>query len=224
MNGNGTLTVPAENPRGAPAFKDLLLDPPANEREFVNLWKLYFATLLHDLLVENGIRNTYSIQIGTSLEREGLVKGSLNLSGILSSVVDYVKRALRRQAQEAGIKLNPITQLPAEFNGKIIFSEPISTSGDSELRSVDRLLELANSALLDAGKSAWILLDRLDIAFSENLDLEAGALRALFRVYLNLLSNPQIQLKIFLRSDIWERITEAGFREASHFTRHLTVK
>jgi hypothetical protein len=47
------LLVPAENPRGAPAFRDLLLDPPATEREFVNLWKLYFATLLHGLLVDN---------------------------------------------------------------------------------------------------------------------------------------------------------------------------
>jgi len=220
---NGILFVAAENPRGAPAFKDLLLDPPATEREFINLWKLYFAALLHGLLVDNGIKNKHTNEIGASLQREGLVRGSLTLSGILSSVIGYVKRALRPKELEAGIEIDPITQLPVGFNGKIIFSEPASTSGDSELRSVDRLLELANLALLESNKKAWIMLDRLDVAFADNLDLEASALRALFRVYLDLLSNSRIQLKIFLRSDIWDRITAVGFREASHITRHLTV-
>jgi hypothetical protein len=135
-----------------------------------------------------------------------------------------VKGALRPKELEGGVKLDPITQLPVGFSGKIIFSEPASTSGDSDFRSVDRLLQLANSALSEGNKRAWILLDRLDVAFADNLDLEASALRALFRVYLDLLCNSQIQLKIFLRSDIWERITSAGFREASHITRHLTVK
>lgn len=32
-----------------------------------------------------------------------------------------------------------------------------------------------------------------------------------------------IRLKIFLRTDIWRRITDEGFREASHITRHLTI-
>ena len=30
-------------------------------------------------------------------------------------------------------------------------------------------------------------------------------------------------MKIFLRTDIWRRITESGFREASHITRALTI-
>ena len=32
-----------------------------------------------------------------------------------------------------------------------------------------------------------------------------------------------IRLKIFLRSDIWQAVTEAGFREASHITRTETI-
>jgi len=132
------------------AFKDLLLDPPATEREFVNLWKLYFATLLHGLLVDQGIKNKFVSEIGASLQREGLVRGSLTLSAILSSVIGYVKGALRPKELVGGVELDPITQLPVGFSGKIIFSEPASTSGDSELRSVDRLLQLANSALLKA--------------------------------------------------------------------------
>ncbi|MBK6630837.1 MAG: hypothetical protein IPG33_07160 [Betaproteobacteria bacterium] len=216
------LLVPAENPRGAPAFRDLLLDPPATEREFRTL-KLYFASLLHGVLVEYGIKGDATNKIERALQREGLVRGSLSLAGVLSSVFTYVRRALRPQAVEGGIKLDPITQLPVGFTGKIIFSEPTKGGADPELHSVDRLLELANTALAEAKFKTWVLLDRLDVAFSDNVELEANALRALFRVYLDLLVHPQIQLKIFLRSDIWARITVEGFREASHVTRHVTI-
>lgn len=217
------LLVAAENPRGAPAFRNLLLDPPASEREFTALWKLYFATLMHGLLVEYGVKGDATSQLQTALEREGLIRGSLTLAGILSSVVNYVRSALRPQALEGGVEIDPITQMPKGFTGKIIFSEPSKASADTELKSVDRLLGLANIALEKAGLKTWILLDRLDVAFSENFDLEANALRALFRVYLDLLAFPQIQLKIFLRTDIWARITSEGFREASHVTRHVTL-
>jgi hypothetical protein len=218
------LLVPAENPRGAPAFRDLLFDPPATEREFVNLWKLYFACLLHGFLVDYGIKGDATNQLERALQREGLVRGSLSLAGVLSSVFGYVRHALRPQAIEGGVKVDPVTQLPIGFTGKIMFSEPAKGSADPELHSVDQLLELANTALAEAKFRTWILLDRLDVAFSENVELEANALRALFRVYLDLLAYPQIQLKIFLRSDIWARITAGGFREASHVTRHITIE
>lgn len=218
------LLVAAENPQGAPAFRNLLVDPPASEREFVGMWKLYFATLLQGVLAEYGISNPSAKQLEHALQREGLIKGTLSLAGILSSIAGYVRSALRPQAIEGGVEIDPVSQLPKGFSGKIIFSEPTKAGSDPHLRSVDKLLELGNVALRDAGLMAWILLDRLDVAFSENFDLEANALRALFRVYLDLLAFPQLQLKIFLRTDIWARITAEGFREASHVTRHLTIE
>lgn len=217
------LLVAAENPRGAPAFRNLLNDPPASEREFVNLWKLYFACLLHGLLVEYDISGDATTQLEVALQREGLVRGTLSLAGLLSGVVNYVRRAIRPQSIEGGVGFDPATQMPNGFTGKIVFSEPGKAGADPEIRSVDRLLELASLALASAPLKCWILLDRLDVAFSENFELEANALRALFRVYLDLLAYPCIQLKIFLRSDIWARITTEGFREASHVTRHLTI-
>jgi hypothetical protein len=74
-----------------------------------------------------------------------------------------------------------------------------------------------------AGTSVWILLDRLDVAFAETAELEQNALRALFRAYLDLQGLSRIRLKIFLRSDIWARLTQSGFREASHITRTVTI-
>lgn len=217
------ILVGGENPRGATAFRDLVIDPPASEREFIGLWKLYIASLLHSALTEYGIESRATTQLGEALAREGLIKGSLSLSGLLKAVFDYARQALRPQALEGGVDLDPVTQLPRGFKGKIIFSEPGSRGADPELQSVDRLLGFANAALSEARFSAWVLLDRLDVAFAEHLDLENNALRALFRVYLDFLALSSVKLKIFLRTDIWLRITTGGFREASHITRHVTI-
>jgi len=217
------ILVAGENPRGATAFRDLVTDPPASEREFIGLWKLYVASLLHGALSEYGIQNESVAQLDAALAREGLIKGSRSLAGLLRAVVDYARRALRPQALEGGVEIDPTTQLPSGFKGKIIFSEPGRETSDQELRSVDRLLELANSALSEARFEAWVLLDRLDVAFAEDVELESNALRALFRVYLDLLAFQKVKAKIFLRTDIWARITTQGFREASHITRHVTI-
>lgn len=80
-----------------------------------------------------------------------------------------------------------------------------------------------NEALKQHCKTLWVTLDHLDVAFAESEDLEVNALRALFRVYADFLAYDHLFLKIFLRSDIWRRITEAGFREASHVTRTLEI-
>lgn len=100
------------------------------------------------------------------------------------------------------------------ISGKIVPGEPTKDEREKGSVSVDGLASLANTALESAGVQIWVLLDRLDVAFVESHDLEGNALRALFRVYRDFASFDQVKLKIFLRSDIWRRITESGFREA----------
>jgi hypothetical protein len=95
---------------------------------------------------------------------------------------------------------------------------------DRGYESVDSLIATANAALATAGFQVWVLLDRLDVAFAETHDLERNALRALFRAYRDVAEHDQIRLKIFLRSDIWSRITEQGFREASHRTKFVVLE
>ena len=52
------ILIPAENPRGAPVFKDLVADPPITELEFVSLWKLYMLSLAVDQMHDYGLRNS----------------------------------------------------------------------------------------------------------------------------------------------------------------------
>jgi hypothetical protein len=217
------LLIAAENPRGTTAFHELAVDPPVTEREFVSLWKLYIASLLNSSLAEFGISNDFASKLEEALVREGLVKGQLTLAGLLQRVRRYITGVFRPKAIEGAVNFDPITQLPQGFTGKITFSELGAHDASGEFRSVDSLLQLASDALGQAGVRGWVLLDRLDVAFAENLELENNALRALFRVYLDFGALSNLTLKIFLRTDLWSRITSQGFREASHITRHLTV-
>ncbi|MBB2777274.1 UNVERIFIED_ORG: hypothetical protein HNP28_002597 [Comamonas terrigena] len=89
---------------------------------------------------------------------------------------------------------------------------------------VDALLETADRAFRDANANLWVLFDRLDVAFVDSPDLERNALRALFRAYNDLRSLENIVLKIFVRDDIWRRISAGGFAEASHITRTTIIE
>lgn len=157
------------------------------------------------------------------LEGAHLLEPQFSLPTILRAVFNYVRSYFRPPKQlEGSIQIDPVTGLPSGFAGKISFVEPESTTTD--VMSVDSLLIQGNAALQQLGVRLWILLDRLDVAFAESAELEENALRALFRVYLDTMHLDALCLKIFLRTDIWKRITQSGFREASHITRTVTIK
>lgn len=217
------LLATAENPRGATAFQNLITAPPASELEFVGMWKLYFVSLLQAVLADARSSNPSFDRLTDALTDAGLVKGTASLSRLFGRVLAYAKRYLHPTAVEGTVKLDS-AQMPSGITGRIVFSDAVADAGQPGSVSVDELLELCSSALDERGQSAWVLLDRLDVAFAEHDLLEVNALRALFRVYLDMLAFKNIGLKIFLRTDIWQRITDTGFREASHITRHLTIR
>jgi hypothetical protein len=219
----GILVVGAENPRGATVFKDLVTDPPATEEEFRSLWKLYVLSLVGKQLREYAITGSSARRVIDALGGAGLLEHEFSLPGLLRAVREYVRRLGRPREVEGGLKLDPTTSMPVGVTGKIVFGEPDANSRRAGWTSADELLRVANDALMAADVTVWVLLDRLDVAFAEAPDLEANALRALFRVYLDLAGLDAISLKIFLRDDVWRRITEQGFREASHVTRHVTI-
>jgi hypothetical protein len=222
----GILVKAAENPQGAPAFQGLVADPPASEDQFVFLWKLYFLSLLAQVLEDYGVGGEYAKQLADNLRDAGLLHPkSSPLTRLVRSVLSYVRQWFNApESVEGTVALDPATGAPTGLSTKITFRQP---SAEEQARGkvyVDDLFELANQALQRDDVHVWLLLDRLDIAFAESRQLEANALRALFRVYRDLVPLDRISLKIFLRSDIWQSITTRGFREASHITRELTIR
>lgn len=113
--------------------------------------------------------------------------------------------------------------MPTGVTGKIVLREPSSELKASGVASIDTLFQTLNEVLEENKLTVWILLDRLDVAFVDNHELEANALRALIRAYADIRNLGQVSLKIFLREDIWKRITEQGLREASHLIRYVIL-
>jgi hypothetical protein len=216
------LVISAEHPRGAPVFKELITDPPASEPEFVGLWKLYILTLLAQAMSDYGINNEHSRELRRRLADQGFIDSQFDLAQVLKATLKYAKRYFTPKL-EASVTVDPITGFQT-YAGKITPGEPDRDQVGQGFISVDRLAGIAEKALEDDNFQIWVLLDRLDVAFAETHELEKNALRALFRVYRDFAAYDHIKLKIFIRSDIWKRIVDEGFREASHITKDVVLE
>ncbi|KAF0163162.1 MAG: hypothetical protein FD157_3325 [Rhodocyclaceae bacterium] len=220
--GRRTLFLPAENPRGTPAFRDIVPDPPASEEEFRGLWKLYFLALIANYLrhhlQETKTGNAKAASVISALVDNGLLTPNVNLLARLRAILTYIRR---HAPVFEGAIVDPNTGL--KLTGKITLNEPSTEQRKEGFLSVNDLLTLINGALLELNIKIWLVLDRLDVAFSDSPNLEGNALRSLFRTYLDMLNLSNVSIKIFLRDDIWNKIVAGGFREASHVTRSLVI-
>lgn len=218
------ITKSAENVRGHTAFEDVLGDPPPSERSFVELWKLYFLIIAVSAMREYGIAHPTTKHLTDALEKAQLLPEAASLGQLFQRAKKLIWSYVfpKRESVEWTIALDPTTGLPITTR-KTNFStekDPKDIKTDVPL---DELLGFANIALENSGFTLWVLFDRLDIAFNDSPDLEKNALRALFRVYNDFKAFDRLKLKIFVRDDIWERITEGGFAEASHITKTTTI-
>ena len=217
------LLTTAENPRGDTVFGGLSIDPPTGESEFVRLWKLYFIVITHAEIEKWHNENDYFTELKNILEDSGLIPPQKGLKSILKVCRDYLKQLLNIESLQPGIDLNEATGIPSGISFKVSFREPNRNEVNAGIKSIDYLYNLLEMALNQSKFALWIAVDRLDVAFTENIELETNALKALFKVYLDLTPLSNLKIKIFLRDDIWKRITNEGFREASHITKNLTI-
>lgn len=218
------ILVPAENVQGATVFRTIIGNPPPTELSFIYLWKLYILVLIGKIARQEKFGSDKSKSLIDVLERADLLPPGDNLSTLFRSAREYIKKWISRDtaAVEYAISVDPNTGIPTltrrtEFRNK---------TDDEKLVEVpiDDLLNTANSILAEKNQKLWIVFDRLDVAFADAPDLERNAIRALFRAYIDIKSCSNIFLKIFVRDDIWSRITQVGFVEASHITKSLHIK
>lgn len=218
---DGVLISPAENIRGATVFRAIISDPPPSELSFIYLWKLYGLILIAKTLREYDVKSARPLV--SVLEEAGLLPTSNTLSALFRAATNYLKQWINRdkEAIEHAISLDPSTGMPS-ISRRVEYREMSEAQVLNDL-PVEEYLEIANQCLEKASLKVWILFDRLDVAFAESSILERNALRALFRAYNDLKAYRSIALKIFVRDDIWNRITAGGFTEASHITKSVHI-
>ncbi len=211
----GVLLASAENVRGATVFRTIVADPPPSELSFVYLWKIYSLSIIARALREYEIKNEYSASLVEALEKVGLLPAADSLSVLFRAVTRYFRGWLDRDAKavEHALTIDPTTGT-ATFTRKTEFAAKSEEQNLGDI-PVEELFEVANRALEQEGLTVWLLFDRLDVAFADSLELERHALRALFRAYNDIKAYARVKLKIFVRDDIWQRITSGGFTEAS---------
>lgn len=216
LQGRKIYLMSAEKLQGQPVFKDITQEPPTSERQFVGIWKAYFLQIVISKLQELEIKNKSLDSIYSYMEEAGLKSRAINLRAFLELARNFIFRAMRPESFETTLGEGGIT-------GKITFGQPNLDQINAGFMSIDDIFDIVNKVITENDIKLWILLDRLDVAFSEHPDLEKNALRALFITYSDFREYDRIKLKIFIRSDIWQRITEEGFREASHIVRTVNI-
>jgi len=215
------IVTSAENVRGATIFQNLTIDPPPTERAFVDLWKLYILVICGRAIREFGVGDTNAKMLVSALEDAKLLPANASLGQLFSGAKEMIWSYFfpDRHSVEWTIAFEPSTGMPVATR-KTVFRERGGSISDRAVEiPLDDLLLVANMALEESRENLWILFDRLDVAFNDSPEIEKNALRALFRVYNDLKGANRISLKIFVRDDIWDRISEGGFSEASHITR-----
>ncbi|WP_423464007.1 P-loop ATPase, Sll1717 family [Promicromonospora sp. MS192] len=218
------VLVPGENPTGATAFEPIQIEPPTSETEFIRIWRLYFLVLLVEELERYDVQSDKLRAVREVLASIGLTKGVEQKRAIIVRVRNALRKFFSPDSVEAGMSIDPNTGMPSGFTAKATFDEPSVEQEEAGIVSVDRLYEDVNDVLMQEKLNVWLIIDRLDVAFTASPELEANALRALFRVYRLFEPLGQLRLKIFLRSDIWSEITAGGFRETSHITRDMNLR
>lgn len=210
--------IPAFNTTGSPVFQQLAEGEVLTEGQYRTIWKTYVLSL-----VGNWLLKIFEDELTPSMERLDALLRRISLREadekprtIFSALVQLVRRLTTPKSvgialsfDEAGL---PVTTPQIEFG------EP--TDGESE-RVVIRHAEslgLLNTALEEAGIYIWLILDRLDEAFTGYPATEIPALRALLRTYLDLQEFDRIRLKMFVRKDLFRKVTQAqgGFVNLTH--------
>lgn len=210
--------IPAFNIQGSVIFRRLTSDISVLDEAILRtLWMAYILGLVGNHLVE-----TYSHIIDTDALRRALTRAGLLIQKDRPrSVWDAVLSGLRKMASPSSVETSltfgdsgsPILTGKAEFD-----NVPRNDSQSNEPLDLEDLLAEEYRLLEALDRRCWVVFDRLDEAFQHDRDLERIALRGLLRAHLDICSYGRfLRTKLFLRTDILNRITEqSGFVNVTH--------
>jgi len=205
--------VSAFNPTGNPIFQRLAKETEYSEGAYQTLWKAFFLSL-----VGNWIVGVYGAEYNSELAELDALLSNLglkskkaeastvfgNLLGVFKNLANPKKAYVDFSVTETGM---PIMSPGVEFGGE-----------DSQVEVVysDDFLMVLERALESCDTIVWLAMDRLDEAFVGSPEIEKTALRALLRSYLDMGNLKRLKLKLFLRRDLFRRVTSGGFVNLSH--------
>jgi hypothetical protein len=214
----GVEVLAAFNVSGNPIFQRLAQERfPITEQQYVSVWKAYVFSFVGNWYLS-------IVDAGFSKNRDALeqmlVDSDLRSQDdqpatIFSRLLNGVKKLFTPKSIELGMTLSesgiPIVTPKVEFQG-----DGEEASGRPASVPFEDALRLLNACLNEIDITSWVVLDRLDEAFQGFPEVEIPALRALLRVYLDLLEFDRVRMKLFLRRDLFRKIIKGGFVNLTH--------
>lgn len=205
--------VDAFNPTGDPVFQRLTYGPDLGEDQYRTFWKAYIFSLVGNWLLDI-YEPTYTEELKSlkdTLDYLGLSATDVTPETIFGNLHSLVRRLTRPESVQIGMTVTetgmPVVTPAVQFGEDKVEGEEIY-NGD--------YLRVLNRAIDSVDLKAWVLFDRLDEAFSGRPEIEVPALRALMRTYLDLANLDNIRLKLFIRKDLFRKITAGGFVNLTH--------
>lgn len=205
--------VSAFNPAGSPVFQRLTSADAYSEGSYRTIWKSYFLSLVGNWLIDifGSAYNKETENLSNILDALGLNNQKAEPKGIFSYIANFFRQIATPERADIEFSWTesgmPIVRPGVQFSGKID-AQPFIYCDD--------FLQALDDALTACGIQVWLLMDRLDEAFVGSPDIETPALRALLRTYLDLSSFNSLKVKLFLRRDLFRRVTSGGFVNLSH--------
>lgn len=209
--------IPAFNTGRSSFFSRVPSD--AGEKTFRRLWMAFVISLVGNHLLDHH----------GELFEEGPLKRQLSESDLLSvgeagiSIWKRLTKSIRSFTPEASFEVTEsgmpvITARATQEVGGLDANQGASPAWLEDDFDPDEVIDLIMDTLVKIGKRVWVVLDRLDEAFIDRQDIEKDALRGLLRAHLDIGSfGRSIRMKVFLRSDIFDRVTrDAGFLNLDH--------
>jgi hypothetical protein len=203
--------LPAFNPKGSPVFLRLTEEDALDEERYAAVWKTYVLALISNWLLETAEYKDKDLEL---LERVLTIADLRSIDTlpvtVFSRIVDWSKRKLA-STKSVGADVS----LPGGVKAAPKLEFEVDKPGGKPLRYEDAL-GVVNRVLEKMGLTCWVALDRLDEAFQGKPAVEIPALRALFRVYLDLSAFSRVRLKLFVRRDLFRKVTQGGFVNLTH--------
>jgi len=209
--------VAAFNPSGDPIFRQLAEAQALTEPQYRTVWKTYVLSFAGNWLLKlyEGEWTPSMVKLDYLLRRLDLRESDESPSGVFSRLVGVIRRLLKPTKAGVAHSLDenglPVITPQLEFG-----DENIVNDAEPEIIRHSQSLGLLNKSLAEANILLWLVLDRLDEAFAGYVAVEIPALRALFRTYLDLLEFDRLRVKMFVRKDLFRRITHGGFVNLIH--------
>lgn len=208
--------LPAFNPTGNPVFQRLTVGDAYEEGQYATLWKGFFLSLAGNYILKlyEDAWTDAMYELDALLEETGLRSSDDSPSTIFSAIVNLFQRLMSPTAAEARLEITK-EGLPIVVP-RVEFGDPAARGDRGRIVEHEAALGLLDSVLGECEIQLWLVMDRLDEAFAGSPDAEVPALRALFRVYLDLAPFEHLRLKLFVRKDLFRRIIEGGFVNLTH--------